>query len=300
VLLGDPCVGKTALSIRRRDERETLPKTIPSVCKTWYKKLELEIHERKFPVQITVCDWPSDRPLEKLKNMKTDVFLLCFDIRNRRSLKNIEEKYLKELSEYQESVFGFNPYEVSKKKGTRNEIIPMVLLVGCKCDLRKAEDNTYVIPKVSDEGFFSSIFSWFGGTSSSSATLDKKKNNKEEEEEEEKNKNGINWQDLPDEVFLKIFSYLNGDALGRVACVCKRWEKLTEDNSLWEQRTVLKVMDGINNVRNIRSSENKTKWKCGYAECSAVTGEGVHEVFETAVKMVWRECPRHIVFCSLF
>jgi len=121
-------------------------------------------------VQITVCDWPPERPIEKLKNMKikADIFLLCFDIRNRQSLKNIKDKYLKELAEYQDYVFAFNPHELQGRE--QNEIIPIVLLVGCKCDVRKGRDNKYVIPKVSDEGFFSSVFSWFGAMSTTSTT----------------------------------------------------------------------------------------------------------------------------------
>jgi len=50
-------------------------------------------------------------------------------------------------------------------------------------------------------------------------------------------------------------------------------------------------MDGVNNVINLRDSRTKQNWKSGYVECSAVTGEGVHEVFDAAVRMVWSNCP---------
>jgi len=302
VLLGDPGVGKTALSIRRKNETKNLPKKIPSVCKTWRKKTHIERTDKYanpgqkgYPVQITVHDWPADRPISKLKEIKADIYLLCFDIRNRVSLKNIKEKYLKELYEHQDDVFGFNPQDVSPKRGN-NEIIPIVLLVGCKRDMRNARDKNFVVPKVSDDGLFASVFK--KKTNQKQANNKKKKQNVKQEDEDDEN---IDWHQLPDEVFLLIFSYLDGDALGRMACVCKRWQKLTEDKSLWNKRAVLKVLDGINNVMNLRNSVTKTKWKSGYVECSAVTGEGVREVFDTAVKLVWRDCPiKRRVACSLF
>jgi len=207
--------------------------------------------------------------------------LLCFDIRNRDSLKNIKDKYLKELYEHQDDVFGFNPYEVSQIG--INEIIPIVLLVGCKCDMRKAKDNNFVVPKVSDDG----LLAKFKKKQKQNKKKKKKKQNVKQENEEE----SINWQDLPDEVFLLIFSYLDGDALRRMACVCKRWNILTDDKSLWIKREVLKLMDGVNKLMDLRNSETKKNWKSGYVECSAVTGEGVRQVFDTAVRMVWRNCP---------
>jgi len=99
VLLGDSGVGKTALSIRGKLKTKTLPQEIPPVCKTWHKKIDIEKHQ---PAQITVYDWPADRPIKKLKHVKADIYLLCYDIGKIESFKNIKEKYLKELYENQE------------------------------------------------------------------------------------------------------------------------------------------------------------------------------------------------------
>jgi len=52
-------------------------------------------------------------------------------------------------------------------------------------------------------------------------------------------------------------------------------------------------LDGANKVFDLKKSDTKTKWQSGYVECSAVTGEGVKNVFATAVTMVWRDCPKY-------
>eukprot|EP01135_Chromosphaera_perkinsii_P004666 Nk52_evm15s293 gene=Nk52_evmTU15s293 len=40
---------------------------------------------------------------------------------------------------------------------------------------------------------------------------------------------------LPDEILLKIFSYLTEVELGMVACMCKRFMRIAYDDSIWEQ-----------------------------------------------------------------
>ncbi|KAG8599063.1 hypothetical protein GDO81_002862 [Engystomops pustulosus] len=44
---------------------------------------------------------------------------------------------------------------------------------------------------------------------------------------------GISWDSLPDELLLGIFSYLHLTDLLRVSRVCKRWNRLSCDESLW-------------------------------------------------------------------
>ena len=54
----------------------------------------------------------------------------------------------------------------------------------------------------------------------------------------EKRKSGINHQnlkDLPDEVLLRIFYFLDVESLLRCSQVSKRIRKLCHDNSLWQK-----------------------------------------------------------------
>lgn len=44
---------------------------------------------------------------------------------------------------------------------------------------------------------------------------------------------GVSWEALPDELILSIFSYLPLTTLLKVARVCKRWHRLSFDESLW-------------------------------------------------------------------
>ncbi|XP_069483232.1 S-phase kinase-associated protein 2 isoform X2 [Ambystoma mexicanum] len=44
---------------------------------------------------------------------------------------------------------------------------------------------------------------------------------------------GVSWEVLPDELFLSIFSYLPLTTLLKVSRVCKRWHRLSFDESLW-------------------------------------------------------------------
>ncbi|KAM3939311.1 S-phase kinase-associated protein 2 [Leptodactylus fuscus] len=45
---------------------------------------------------------------------------------------------------------------------------------------------------------------------------------------------GISWDSLPDELLLGIFSYLHLTDLLRASRVCKRWNRLSCDESLWQ------------------------------------------------------------------
>ncbi|XP_020851499.1 S-phase kinase-associated protein 2 [Phascolarctos cinereus] len=48
------------------------------------------------------------------------------------------------------------------------------------------------------------------------------------------NSSGISWDMLPDELLLGIFSYLSLPDLVRVSGICKRWHRLSFDESLWQ------------------------------------------------------------------
>ncbi len=39
-----------------------------------------------------------------------------------------------------------------------------------------------------------------------------------------------------DDLYLQIFSYLSAKDLCRVSTVCKRWERLSADNVLWQKK----------------------------------------------------------------
>ncbi|KAJ7335052.1 hypothetical protein JRQ81_012993 [Phrynocephalus forsythii] len=45
---------------------------------------------------------------------------------------------------------------------------------------------------------------------------------------------GISWDTLPDELLLGIFSYLSLTDLLKIAQVCRRWRRLSLDESLWQ------------------------------------------------------------------
>uniref|UniRef100_A0A672TH44 S-phase kinase-associated protein 2 n=1 Tax=Strigops habroptila TaxID=2489341 RepID=A0A672TH44_STRHB len=45
---------------------------------------------------------------------------------------------------------------------------------------------------------------------------------------------GVSWDTLPDELLLAIFAYLPLSDLLRVSVVCKRWHRLSFDESLWQ------------------------------------------------------------------
>ncbi|KAM4808358.1 S-phase kinase-associated protein 2-like [Rhinophrynus dorsalis] len=44
----------------------------------------------------------------------------------------------------------------------------------------------------------------------------------------------VSWNELPDELLLSIFSYLHLTDLLKVSRVCKRWHRLSTDESLWQ------------------------------------------------------------------
>ncbi|NP_001007983.1 S-phase kinase-associated protein 2 isoform 1 [Gallus gallus] len=45
---------------------------------------------------------------------------------------------------------------------------------------------------------------------------------------------GVSWDELPDELLLAIFAYLPLNDLLKVSMICKRWHRLSFDESLWQ------------------------------------------------------------------
>ena len=48
------------------------------------------------------------------------------------------------------------------------------------------------------------------------------------------------WQHAPDNVLLKIFSFLHCQELLRASCVCKMWHRIAHDDFLWKDLTLQK------------------------------------------------------------
>jgi len=143
---------------------------------------------------------------------------------------------LKELYENQEKVFGFNPWKMSYRSDVDNEIIPMVLIVGCKSDKRENEaDKNFVVPKVlsveHEHGLTTMLLKKIHINKKHKVKVEKERE-KEKEERKNKIKNVFHWKKVPNGVLLDIFSYLDAKDLGRAACVCKKWKQVTDDISL--------------------------------------------------------------------
>ncbi|CAH0555239.1 unnamed protein product [Brassicogethes aeneus] len=78
VIVGDRCVGKTALAVSYSND--TFPrKYIPTV----YDKYNVEVQVNGEPIKVEICDTAGEDarfPLTKLCYPDTDVFLLCFSV----------------------------------------------------------------------------------------------------------------------------------------------------------------------------------------------------------------------------
>jgi len=92
---------------------------------------------------------------------------------------------------------------------------------------------------------------------------------------------------LPDELLLLIFSFLHTPDLGRLAQTCKEMQYLTNDFTVWkgrDKKDAKSLVGGINfgpnNPLIPREYRNKIY---SYEVCSALTGEGVQNVFDKAM-----------------
>lgn len=89
----------------------------------------------------------------------------------------------------------------------------------------------------------------------------------------------ITIQEIPNEILLHIFSYLNVESLNQSALVCKRWKVLIcQSEVLWkdlcaslhESRRLIKIDRELGRSwqeifkMNYKTNETKKKWKKGH------------------------------------
>lgn len=123
VVVGDENVGKTCLQIVH--EEHSFPVYVPTVNSQYAEDVTCDGR----PVRYIFFDTCGQEDYDRLRPLcypETDLFLVCFSIGDRRSLENVQEKWLPELDH-------FCP------------CVPRVL-VGCKSDLRTPENEEQCIP----------------------------------------------------------------------------------------------------------------------------------------------------------
>ncbi|KAJ3185762.1 hypothetical protein HDU85_001121 [Gaertneriomyces sp. JEL0708] len=122
VCVGDYGVGKTAALLVYCGA--TFPVDhFPTVTDTYTSTSDLED-------DIELCDTSGDEALDRLRPFsydEVDIFLICFSLDNRKSLENVEEKWVPEVR-----YFGAD--------------VPLIL-VGCKQDLRTSEAQAAAFQK---------------------------------------------------------------------------------------------------------------------------------------------------------
>ncbi|CAF3350576.1 unnamed protein product [Rotaria socialis] len=63
-------------------------------------------------------------------------------------------------------------------------------------------------------------------------------NSAEQQISDDTNNSGVSMLDLPDEVYLHLFSFLSPIDLCQISNVCKKWYRLATDDNLWRQRLI--------------------------------------------------------------
>ncbi|CAF1959872.1 unnamed protein product [Rotaria magnacalcarata] len=63
-------------------------------------------------------------------------------------------------------------------------------------------------------------------------------NSAEQQISDDTDNSGVSMLDLPDEVYLHLFSFLNPIDLCQISNVCKKWYRLATDDNLWRQRLI--------------------------------------------------------------
>jgi len=122
VVVGDGAVGKTCLLLKYVDGRYE-EAHIPTIFDNKAKRVTLDGQV----ITLTLWDTAGQEDYARLRPLSypnTDVFLICFSMTSRVSLRNIQQKWIPELMQYHKS----HPTETGGKK-------PKFILVGNKQDL---------------------------------------------------------------------------------------------------------------------------------------------------------------------
>lgn len=124
----------------------------------------------------------------------------------------------------------------------------------------------------------------------------------------DQNKRGLNVNDLPVNVKIKIFSYLDAIQLCRISRVCKEWYDLTSDNILWSEILERDIRSW--NVISHRTNpglykEVESEWsnKEIYLHCSPTTNHLMHEenaLFRSFTSMIRSFLPKKTPNIAMF
>lgn len=123
VCVGDGAVGKTCLLLKYI-LNEYNESHIPTIFDNHAKRMTCDGRV----ICLTLWDTAGQEDYARLRPLSypnTDVFVICFDLTSRVSLKNIQQKWFPELSQWQAS------------HAAESDIVPKFILVGNKEDLWK-------------------------------------------------------------------------------------------------------------------------------------------------------------------
>jgi len=127
VCVGDGAVGKTCLLIKYVDDK-FLTTHIPTIFDNHSKLIDTG----KEIINLSLWDTAGQEDYARLRPLSyanTNVFLICFSLESRASLKNVKQKWVPELLNYDKSH--------QSKQGK-----PKFILVGNKADLWEKMDKT--------------------------------------------------------------------------------------------------------------------------------------------------------------